>query len=73
MTGSKEVLDVLDDCKGKLETIQGLLGSMDQLLQQEPSHKREVWKQKVSNQRDEYISLLRAWAKDYARHGGHSQ
>jgi Golgi SNAP receptor complex protein 2 len=73
MTGSKEVLDVLDDCKGKLETIQGLLGSMDQLLQQEPSHKREVWKQKVSNQRDEYISLQRAWAKDYARHGGHSQ
>ena len=66
----KDALDALEDCKGKLDTVQGLLAGMEQLVQQEPSHKRDVWKQKVSNQRDEYHSLHRAWERDYQRHGG---
>jgi len=44
----KEALEVLEDCKGKLDTIQGLLAGMDQLVGHEPSAKRDVWKQKVS-------------------------
>jgi len=36
----------------------------------EPQAKRDIWKQKVSNQRDEYNSLQRQLSKDYARFGG---
>jgi Golgi SNAP receptor complex protein 2 len=70
MSGAKEALELLEDCKGKLDTVQGLLSGMDQLVLHEPQAKRDIWKQKVSNQRDEYNSLQRQWSKDYARFGG---
>ena len=41
-----------------------------QCLYTEPQAKRDIWKQKVSNQRDEYNSLQRQWSKDYTRFGG---
>ena len=70
LTDTTEALETLEDCKGKLSTIQGLLSGMDQLVLQEPQAKRDIWKQKVSNQRDEYNSLQRQWTKDFSRFGG---
>jgi len=71
--GSAEAREALTSAKSNLDTIRGLLSSMDHLVLSEPANKKDMWKQKVKNVRDEYGSLARAWEAENRKAGGRAE
>jgi hypothetical protein len=70
LLGAKEDdAESLDDMSSKLGQVRGLIGSMEQLVKQEPAAKRDLWKQKVANMRDECIALERLLEREQRRAG----
>ncbi|EKX51814.1 Golgi SNAP receptor complex member 2 [Guillardia theta CCMP2712] len=58
---------LLEDAKNKLIDTKGLVNSMEQLVLGEPAAKKDLWKNKVGNLREEFESLSRLYERERKR------